>query len=154
MFDGIPAMVQWVRNPTAAAQVTGEVWVQLWPRNFHVLQVQLKKQKPTTNKQNRPIGTCNTDGRLPSCETPSTEETPLQPPPPLLRPSPSPKLPLPQCPEKTSTPEPGVTTSVLDALSYLPDWGSFSVSEASLSRKADEPKISRTQEHGPLLPSS
>ena len=58
-------MAQWVKNPTPAARVTAEVWVQSpaqysglkdpalqqlwlgfnsWPRNFHMLQAQpLKK---------------------------------------------------------------------------------------------------------------
>lgn len=44
--------------------------------------------------------------------------------------------------------------SVLDTILNLSDWGSFSVSEAFLSRKADELKNSRGQEEGPWLLSS
>ena len=41
-------MAQWVKNPTAVAQVTAEVWVQSLARNFHMPWVQpLKKKKGT-----------------------------------------------------------------------------------------------------------
>lgn len=65
-ISGVPAVIQWIKNPTEAAQVTAEVQVQSsawhsqlkdaalpqlwwrlqlqlrsnpWPRNFHLLQV-------------------------------------------------------------------------------------------------------------------
>ena len=69
---GVPIVLQWVKNPTAMAQVAAEAWVQspawysrlknpllqlwlrfnLWPRNFHMLQVQpLKKLKKKKKKK-------------------------------------------------------------------------------------------------------
>ena len=81
-ISGVPTVVQWVKNPTAAARVAVEVWsparhgglkdlallqLQLsfhpWPRNFHMLQMQpkIKKKEIFKNKNEKEIYHANTD---------------------------------------------------------------------------------------------